>query len=99
MLETVYSYAMELEEKNYHDMMIIYLIISVLVDILVDIQSHIIKKDILDRRCIEFIFSMYGVPYYRVIPIEYQKSLARNIHSLCKYKSSTTEMLNIIKTL
>lgn len=97
MLETVYSYAMELEEKNYHDMMIIYLIISVLVDILVDIQSHIIKKDILDRRCIEFIFSMYGVPYYRVIPIEYQKSLARNIHSLCKYKSSTTEMLNIIK--
>ena len=40
---------------------------------------------------------MYGVPYYRVIPIEYQKALARNIHSLCKYKSSTTEMLNIIK--
>lgn len=97
MLETVYSYAMELEEKNYHDMMMIYLIISVLVDILADIQSHIIKKDILDRRCIEFIFSMYGVPYYRAIPIEYQKSLARNIHSLCKFKSSTTEMLNIIK--
>lgn len=97
MLESVYSYAMELEEKNYHDMMMIYLIISVLVDILADIQSHIIKKDILDRRCIEFIFSMYGVPYYRVIPIEYQKALARNIHSLCKYKSSTTEMLNIIK--
>ena len=34
MLESVYSYAMELEEKNYHDMMMIYLIISVLVDIL-----------------------------------------------------------------
>ena len=97
LIETVYSYAMELEEPNYHDMMVIYLVLSVMIDMLVDVQAHIIKKDLLDRRCIEYIFSMYEVPYYREIPINFQKSLCRNIHNLCKYKSSTTEMLNLIK--
>lgn len=96
LLENVYSYSMEIFQSNYHDVMMIFLIISVMCDILAEVQSHIIKKDILDRRCIEFIFSMYGVPYYKVIPLKYQVKICRNIHNLVKYKSSTTLMLDLI---
>lgn len=96
MLEHVYTYSMEIFQDNYHDVMMVFLLISVIVDILCSVQEHIIRKDILDRRCIQFIFSMYGIPYYKVIPLEYQERLCRNVNSLIKYKSSTTEMLNLL---
>lgn len=96
MIAAVYSKAMELESEYYHSFMIIYLVITVMLDMLMEVQSHIVKKDILDRRCIQYIFSIYGIPYYRVIPYKYQERMCKNIWSLVKYKSCTQEMLNII---
>lgn len=96
MIAAVYSKAMELESEYYHSFMIIYLVITVMLDMLMEVQSHIVKKDILDRRCIQYIFSIYGIPYYRVIPYKYQERMCKNVWSLVKYKSCTQEMLNII---
>ena len=61
LLKAVYNSAMEIESEYYHSTMQIYLLVTTLVDILADTQSHMAKKDILDRRCIEFIFSIYGI--------------------------------------
>lgn len=95
-LATVYSNAMELESEYYHSFIMIYLIIITMLDMLMEVQSHIVKKDILDRRCIQYIFSIYGIPYYRVIPYKYQERMCKNVWSLVKYKSCTQEMLNLI---
>ena len=95
-IDREYSYALEIFESNYHDLMIVYLILSVIVDMISMVQQHIIRKDILDRRCVEFVFSMYNVPYFKKIPLLYQKRICQNIHNLVKYKSSTTEMLDLI---
>lgn len=96
MLATVYSSAMEIESEYYHSVMQIYLILITMIDILVDVQSHIVKKDILDRRCVQYIFEMFGIPYYREIPYKYQERMCKNVYQLIKYKSCTTEMLNLI---
>lgn len=95
MLGTVYSSPMEIESEYYHNFMQIYLIMITMMDLLLEIQSHIVKKDVLDRRCIEYIFSMYGIPYYSVIPYKYQERMCKNVNSLIKYKSCTTEMINL----
>ena len=95
-LQTVYSSAMELESEYYHSFMMIYLVLITMIDMLMEVQSHIVKKDILDRRCIQYIFSIYGIPYYRVIPYKYQERMCKNVWSLVKYKSCTQEMLNLI---
>lgn len=94
----VYSTALELTENPYyHATMQIYLFIMTMVDMLADVQSHIVKKDILDRRCIEYIFSMYGVPYFRSIPYRYQEKICLNLHKLLKYKSSTADLLELAR--
>ena len=93
LMKQVYSTALEMTQNpHYHAVMQIYLFIMVMVDMLSDVQGHIVKKDILDRRCIEYIFSMYGVPYFRSIPYKFQEKICINLHTLLKYKSSTMEL-------
>lgn len=94
----VYSTALEMTQNPYyHSVMQIYLFIMTMVDMLADVQSHIVKKDILDRRCVEYIFSMYGVPYFRAIPYRYQEKICLNLHTLLKYKSSTKVLLELAR--
>lgn len=97
LIKTVYTSAMELENPHYHAFMQIYLLIAVMVDMIAEVQSNIVKRDILDRRCIEYIFSMYGIPYYRDIPYKYQERLVYNLYNLIKYKSCSKELLEIAK--
>ena len=56
----VYSQAMEVASTEYHSFMILYTLLITMMDILTEIQSHIVKKDILNRRCVQYILSMYG---------------------------------------
>ena len=95
MLTTVYSTAMEVDSEQYHSFMILYTLLITVIDILNEVQSHIVKMDILNRRCVEYIFSMYGVPFYRNVPEKWLEKICKNIHKILKYKSSTQEMLNI----
>ena len=87
LLRAVYNSAMEIESEYYHSVMQLYLIVMTMVDMLADVQSHIAKKDILDRRCIEYFFNMYGVPYFKDIPYKYQERICHNLHNLVKYKA------------
>lgn len=95
-IRSVYNSAMELESEHYHSTMQIYLLIMTMVDMLAEVQTHIVKKDLLDKRCVEFIFSMYGVPYYHDIPFKYQKRMCYNLHKLIKYKACTNNF-DVIK--
>ena len=96
MLSTVYTTAMELESEYYHPFMVCYLLIITMLDMITTVQTHIIKRDVLDRRCIEYIYSMYGVPYYKIIPYKYHERMCKNIYELVKYKSCTKDMLTLI---
>ena len=97
MITAVYSEAMEVDSEYYHAFMVVYTILITMVDVINEVQSHIIKMDILNRRCVEYIFSMYGVPFYREIPEKWQEKVCKNIHKILKYKSSTQEMINFKK--
>lgn len=92
----VNSAAMEYGSEYYQDFLTTYILFLTILDMMSEVQEHIIKKDILDSRCIEFIFDMYGVPYYKIIPIKYQTILCKNINTIVQYKSSPEDMFNFI---
>lgn len=90
------SKAMEYESSNYQGFLCAFIFFLTILDMVVEVQDHIIKKDILDARCIQYIFDMYGVPYYRTIPLKYQVMMCKNINALVQYKSSPQDMFNFI---
>ena len=95
-LQAVYSEAFKFGSDYYDKFMMVFIIINTMTDMLAEVQEHIVTKNILDRRCIAYIFEMYGVPYYREIPIKYQIAMVKNINTLIKYKSCTKGIVNII---
>ena len=92
MITAVYTRSMEIGSSYYHSFMCIYLLIITMIDIITEVQSHLVKKDILNRRCCQYLFEMYNIPFYKQIPEKYQEKLVKNLHNLIKYKSSTTDM-------
>ena len=90
------SKAMEYGSENYQGFLSSFIFFLTILDMVVEVQDHIIKKDILDARCIEYIFDMYGVPYYKSIPLKYQITMCKNINALIQYKSSPQDMFNFI---
>ena len=94
--QTMYSEAFKVKSTYYNAFIAMLILLMTIIDMLATVQDHIIRKDILDSRCIEYIFEMYGLTYYSSIPLKYQSRLCKNVNDLIKYKSSEQGMLNII---
>ena len=95
-IHTFYSDVFKQESDYYNSFIAIMIMIMTITDMLSEVHEHIIKKDFMDKRCIQYIFEMYGMPYFSNIPLKYQYRLCKNINQLIRYKSSTHGMLDII---
>ena len=95
-MKAVYNSVMKEYSPHYHKVMIIFLLIMTMCDMLNEVQDHIIRKDVLDRRCIQYLYSMYGVPYYRQIPFKYHQRMCKNLFNLVTSKSSPQDVFNLI---
>lgn len=95
-MSTLYSEALKIGSDYYTNFMGMMIMIMTITDILANVHEDIIKRDIFDKRFIQYIFEMYGIPYYNTIPLKYQWRMCKNINSLIRYKSCAQGMLNII---
>ena len=95
-MSTFYSDAFKINSDYYTNFMGMMIMIMTITDILSEVHEDIIKKDLLDKRCIQYIFDNYGMPYFSNIPLKYQWRLCKNINKLIRYKSSEQGMINII---
>ena len=95
-LNTIYNSAMGLESEYYHKFVIMYMLIMTMLDMMAEVQSHMARKDILDRRCVACILEMCGIPYYKKIPYKYLERICKAANRLIKYKSSTRGMEEIL---
>lgn len=85
------------ETSDYYDNFIgMMIMIMTITDILSEVHQDIIKTDLLDKRCIQYIFEIYGMPYYNTIPLKYQYRMCKNINQLIRYKSCSQGMINLI---
>lgn len=95
-MSTFYSDAFTLTSPYYTNFIEILIILLTVTDIVSEIQSDIVKKDILDERCVQYIFEIYGIPYYKSIPLKLQKRICKNLNLLIMDKSSANCMFDLI---
>lgn len=96
MIHSMYSEAFATESDYYDNFMGIMIMLMTMVDMISEVQDDILKRDILDARCIEFIFQQYGIPYYHSIPLMYQTRMVKQVNNLVRNKSCMQGMLNFI---
>lgn len=95
-LKTIYSEAYKFGSDYYDSFIMVFIIIQTIVDMLSEIQEIIANKEILDLRCVQYIFESYGIPFYPDIPLKYQIKMVKNLNILLKYKSTSKNILDIL---
>ena len=94
-LNNVYSEAFKLDSDYYDNFIQVLILILTIVDMLDGDQDHVARRDILEIRCIQYIFEQYSIPYYDEIPLRYQIAMMKNIHKLLKFKSTARCMIDL----
>ena len=95
-MNTYYSEAFKYNSDYYVSFMGLLIMLITMVDMLSKIQENMVKKDLLDQRCVEYLFDQYGMPYYKSIPLIYQQRICKNINTLIKEKSCAKGMFDIV---
>lgn len=94
-LKTVYNDAFKLGSDYYDNFIQIFILLQTLIDMVAEVPDMIIKREIFDIRMIELMFKSNGVDFFPEIPFKYQLAMIRNIHRLIKFKSTTTNIVDI----
>ena len=94
-LHNIYSEAFKIGSDCYDNFIQVLIIIITVADMIDSINDNVSRRDIVDSRCIEYIFEQYGLPYFNEIPIKYKYAMVKNINQLLKYKSSAKCMIDI----
>lgn len=95
-LRCVYSEAMKIGSEEFYDkFMALFIVLEAAIDLLSETQVFIAKKEVFNIRSIQYIFSMYGIPYYDEIPIKYQINMMKSLNRLIKYKATGKNIIDI----
>lgn len=94
-LRTVYSEAFGYGSDYYDNFIAILIVITTIIDIISRVQEFVARKEIFDIRSVQYIFKSNGIPFYENIPLRYQISMVKNLHTLLKYKSTKRCMVDI----
>lgn len=96
-LRTVYSEAFNFNSDYYDNFIAVFIVIITILDVISRVQEFIARKEIFDIRSVQYIFKSNGIPFYPEIPLRYQISMVKNLHTLLKYKSTKKCMVDICK--
>lgn len=94
-LRTVYSEAFKYNSDYYDNFIAVLIVIITMVDIISRVQEFVARKEIFDIRSVQYIFESNGVPFFEEIPLKYQISMVKNLHTLLKFKSTSRCMVDI----
>lgn len=94
-LRTVYSEAFKYNSDYYDNFIAVLIVIITMVDIISRVQEFVARKEIFDIRSVQYIFESNGVPFFEEIPLKYQISMVKNLHTLLKFKSTSKCMVDI----
>lgn len=96
-LRTIYSEAYRYGSDYYDNFIAVLIVIITIIDVISRVQEFIARKEIFDIRSVQYIFKSNGIPFYEEIPLKYQISMVKNLHTLLRYKSTKKCMVNVCK--
>lgn len=82
--------------SDYYDrFLMMMIVVQTVIDMVNELPEYYIRRDIFDIRTIEYFFRANGVEFFPDIPIKYQRLLIKNLNRLIKYKSTSTNIVDI----
>jgi hypothetical protein len=94
-IKTMDFKAYEFYSDYYDRFLMIMIIVQTVVDMISEMPEYYITRDIFDIRTIEYFFEANGVEFFPNIPLKYQKALVKNLNKLIKFKSTSTNIVDI----
>ena len=90
-----YKEAYKIESDYYDSFIATQIIIQTIKDTILEIPNFIIRRDFFDIRTIQLMFESNGIDFFEEIPMRYQLAMVKNLNRLIKFKSTTTNIIDI----
>ena len=94
-MKTLDTQAYSFYSDYYDRFLMMMIIVQTVIDMINELPEYYIRRDIFDIRTIEYFFEANGVEFFPNIPLKYQKILVQNLNRLIKFKSTSTNIVDI----
>ena len=95
----IYNKAFKERYDLYDNYMGMHIMIMTVQRLVVDTIKMGIDRDFYDLISIKKLFNVYGVPFFEDLPLDYQRTIVKNVNMLIRSKSTDKVLYDIANTL
>ena len=95
----IYNKAFRERYDLYDNYMGMHIMIMTVQRLVVDTIKMGIDRDFYDLVSIKKLFNVYGVPFFEDLPLDYQRTIVKNVNMLIRCKSTDKVLYDIANTL
>ena len=98
-MSMVYNRAFRERYNLYENFIGMHIMIMTIQRIIVDSIKMGIDRDFYDLVSIQKLFNVYGIPFFEDLPLDYQRTIVKNVNMLIRSKSTDKVLYDIANTL
>ena len=98
-MSVLYNKAFKERYDLYDNYIGMHIMIMTIQRLIVDTIKMGIDRDFYDLISIKKLFNVYGVPFYEDLPLDYQRTIVKNVNMLIRSKSTDKALYDIANTL
>ena len=98
-MSIVYNRAFKDRYDLYDNFIGMHIMIMTIQRLIVDTIKMGIDRDFYDLISIQKLFNVYGVPFFEDLPLDYQRTIVKNVNMLIRSKSTDKVLYDIANTL
>lgn len=98
-MSMVYNRVFRERYNLYENFIGMHIMIMTIQRIIVDTIKMGIDRDFYDLISIQKLFNVYGVPFFEDLPLDYQRTIVKNVNMLIRSKSTDKVLYDIANTL
>lgn len=95
----IYNKAFKERYDLYDNYMGMHIMIMTVQRLIVDTIKMGIDRDFYDLVSVKKLFDVYGVPFFEDLPLDYQRTIVKNVNMLIRSKSTDKVLYDIANTL
>ena len=95
----IYNKAFKDRYSLYDNYIGMHIMIMTIQRLVVDTIKMGIDRDFYDLISIQKLFNVYGIPFYDDLPLDYQRTIVKNVNMLIRSKSTDKVLYDIANTL
>ena len=95
----IYNKAFKERYDLYDNYMGMHIMIMTVQRLIVDTIKMGIDRDFYDLVSVKKLFNVYGVPFFEDLPLDYQRTIVKNVNMLIRAKSTDKVLYDIANTL